>query len=220
MPNWTSVAEARGELRAFLNDGPQDRPVKNKLVIGAVDGVNQVFFTFDDRIVAGTIAFSFDFVEQPSGIITDSDLVQGRFVLTPPPPENVGVRARYYWQLFLDSELDEALRLAAGEIHETDDITTVEPGLKNAALHYAASFAFTKQHTRWIVQRQSEKFLLLESPVDNGAQQRANEFKDAAAAYYKMANELRDAFYQRHGRRHAPAFNVYKPRIPSIQPRR
>lgn len=220
MPAWTSAVEARTELRRFLSDGPQDRPVKNKAVIGAADGSNQIFYTFEDRIVDQSIVFSYNFVEQASAIVSAQDLVMGRFTLTPAPPANTEIRARYYWQLFLDEDLDEALRLAAGEIHETDDITQVEPGLKNAALHYGAAFGYTKQSTRWAVQRQSDRFLLREAPVDDGSQNAANGFRDAAKTYMQMAVDLRSSFYQRHGRRDAPAFNVYKPRIPSIGPRR
>lgn len=220
MPVWSSVAEARDELRRFVSDGPQDKPVKDKLVIGRADGVNQRFYTFEERLVSGSIVFSFDGVEQPAGVIADQDLVMGRFTLTPAPPANTEIRARYYWQLFLDSDLDDALRFAAGEIHETDDVTTVEPGLKYAALHYAAHHGYTKQHTRWLIQRNSDKYLLLEAPVDNGVQRRAETFMTLAETYYKLAVELRDSYYTRHGRRNAPAFNVYKPQIPIIGPRR
>ncbi len=220
MPVWGSVAEARDELRRFVADGPQDKPIKDKLIVGTADGVRQKFFTFEERIVAGSIVFSFAGVEQPPGIIADQDLVMGRFTLAPAPPANTEIRARYYWQLFLDADLDDGLRFAAGEIHETDDITTVEPGLKYAALHYAAHHGYGKQHTRWLIQRNSDKYLLLEAPVDDGARERAESFATVAETYYKMAVELRDAFYTRHGRRNAPAFTVYKPQIPIIGPRR
>lgn len=217
---WADAVTARNDLRSFVRDNVTDRPVKNKLVLGPIDGVNPVFYTYEERIVAGTILFSYDYVEQPGSVIAAQDLIMGKFSLAPPPQANVGVRASYYWQLFLDSDLDEALQLAAGEIHETDDITTVQAGLKNAALHFAASFAFTNQSVRWLVQRASEKYLLQESPVEAPAEQRAKEFRDAATTYYKMGVELRSSFYQRHGRRDAPAWNVYKPVLPPIQPLR
>ena len=47
---WQTQAAARADLRKFLNDGPLDRPVKNKQVIGVVDGSNKEFMTWDDRI--------------------------------------------------------------------------------------------------------------------------------------------------------------------------
>jgi hypothetical protein len=219
MPAWGSTTEARDALRAFVSDGAQDRPVKGKLVIGPADGVNIVFYTWEERIV-GSIVFSLNGVEQAPGIVASQDLVMGRFVLATAPTANTEIRARYYWQLFLDDDLDEALRQAAGEIHETDEITSVEPGLKFTSLHYAAAFAFTKQYTRWMIQRSSEKFLLVERPVEDGARGMADAFKDAADRYYKMAGELRLAYYERHGRRAAPAFTVYKPRIPAIGPQR
>jgi hypothetical protein len=221
VPVWASASAARDDLRAFLNDGAEDRPVKNKLVVGPANGTNRVFFTFEERLVEASLAVSYDGTEQAAAVIDPAtDYVMGRIVLVLAPPANTEVRARYYWQLCLDADLDEALRLAAGEIHETDDITSVEPGLKNAALHYAASFAYTKQHGRWLIQRRSEQFLLLEAPVENGGQQRAGDFKEAAQQYFEMAVKLRDSYHTRHGRREAPAFTVYKPRIPAVGPRR
>ncbi len=217
MPNWITAAEARDELRAFLNDGPVDRPVKSKIVIGVVDGVNKIYYTFDDRVVSGTLVPTIDGVDQSA--FTLDDPILGKFTFTTAPVAQSTVRARYYYQFFLDSELDEFLRMAAGQIRETDDITTVIPGLKNAALNFAGHFAFAKQAIRW-AQRMSERFILEDAPVEGEPQARSNLFKSLSQMYYDTAVKMREDYYKRHGRREAPAFNVYKPRIPSIAPRR
>ncbi len=219
MGAWPDTTTARNELRAFLNDGPQDRPVKAKILIGPVDGVNTVFFTFDDRLVTGSLVVSIDYVDLPGAQVTLNDPVFGKITLTTPPAAQTTVRGRYFFQFFLDSELDEALRNAAGEIHESDDITLTALGLKNAALNFAGYFSFTKQAIRW-AQRMSEKFILEDAPVEDGSIARPNLFNQLAQSYLKNAIQLRDSYYQRHGRRNAPAFTVFKPTFPPIGPRR
>jgi hypothetical protein len=215
---WASSTAARDDLRRFLNDGPQDRPVKSKILIGPVDGSNKRFFTYDDRLVSGTFFPSFNFVEQTSGFAV-TDAVTGIIDFTTAPPAQTTIRARYYYQYFIDSELDEALQLSAGEIAESDDITTVAFGLKNAALNFAGHFAFNKQSVRW-AQRMSEKFILEDQPSEGDGGAKPNLFRQLAADYYKNGSDMRDMYYKRHGRRHAPAFTVFKPIIPNIGPRR
>lgn len=217
---WASAAEARDALRAFINDGPTDRPVKLKQVVGSVDGTNVTFFAWDDRIIPGTLVLSLDGIDQPGGFIANTtDYIMGVIVTTTPPPADQALRARYYFQYFIDSELDEALQMAANQITETDDITSIVPGLKVAALNFGAHFGFQKQAIRW-AQRMSSKFLLQEEPIDTEVEKRSNLFLQLAREYYKQGVQMRDSYYTRHGRRHAPAMGVYKPSTPYWGPRR
>jgi len=219
---WPDAATARSELRAFLNDGPTDRPIKSKILIGPVDGVNRAFYTFEDRIVLGSLVASIEFVDLPTQGVTTATLVDsviGLISLDAPPPQQTTLRARYYFQYFLDAELDEALRNASGELQESDDITLTPFGLKNSAMNFAGYFAFTKMAIRW-AQRMSERLILEDSPVEGGNVGTSNLFNQLAQSYLKNAILLRDSLYMRHGRRNAPAFSVFKPRIPIIAPRR
>jgi hypothetical protein len=217
MPNWQTPAEARNDLRRFLNDGPLDRPVKNKQVVGIVDGSNKEFMTWDDRVVPDSLVATVNF--EPVAVATFDDPIMGVFTLESAPAAQKVVRARYYFQFFLDGDLDEALKMAAGELHETDDITSVQPGLKNSALNFGGHFAFQKQAIRW-AQRMSARFLLEEEPVTQETEQRGNHFLQIAREYWKQGTQGRDSFYMRHGRRNAPASSMWKPRIPPLAPRR
>jgi len=76
-------ATGGNELRAFLNDGAQDRPVKNKQLIGVVDGVNTSFLTFDDRVVPGSLVVTVDLAQVPA---TLNDPVMGIIIVTTTPP--------------------------------------------------------------------------------------------------------------------------------------
>lgn len=218
MGAWPDLATAIGELRTFLNDGPQDRPIKSKQLVGPVDGVNTTFETFDDRLVSGTLVVTFNYASVPGGtVVTVLDAVLGLITIVPAPASGITVRARYYYQYFLDVDLREALLLGVEQVTESADITSIALGLKSTTLNYAGYFAFTKQSIRW-AQRMSERFILEDAPLDGEPQMRPNLFRQLAGDFFRTANTMRDSFYKRDSRRHAPAFAVYKPNVPPIGP--
>lgn len=217
MGAWTTAASAVADLRRFLNDGPADRPIKDKALVGRVDGLNRRFQTYEDRIVDGTFQA---LVNQESVTSAAVDLVMGLFDLTVAPAEGTQVRARYYYQLFTDDDLVEALQLASGEIVENDNVTLVETGLKSAALNIAKGHAFGKQAIRW-ADLMSQRFLLEDAPLDSQPQGRPNLFQQISRDATRLGLELRTSFYTSHSRRNVPAFAVTKPfiRFP-VGPRR
>lgn len=217
MSTWTSLAIAISDLRAFLNDGPVDKLVKQKALIGEVNGTNAVFMTFEDRLTS-VVKITVDFVDQGAGF-TLTDPIQGFIQLTTPPPPSSVIRAAYYYQFFLDSELTEAITMASGEIIGTEDPTQVGIGLKQATMAMAGYFAFTKQSIRWAT-RMSMKFLLEEEPVASETTNRSNLFGQIARTYFDQARTMRDDFYKRQSRSLAPAFGMFKPSIPHVGPRR
>lgn len=224
MANWPSQQAAIDDLRRFVNDGPLDRPVKRKLVIGRVDGVNLNFMTFDDRIIDTSLIVSVDDLPYAVSQVVVDDPILGTFHLiasagppVAPPPLQTTVRAAYYFQYFLDSELAEALMLASQIITEGDDPTQIASGLKPAALHFGASFAYGKQSMRW-AQRKSAQFLLEEEPLSDDVMNRSNLFEKMRESYYKQGIALRDSFYMRDGRRNVPSFNVFKPNTSPTPP--
>jgi hypothetical protein len=216
VPNWPDLATGVAELRIFLNDGPTDRPVKRKNLVGNANAVNTIFETFEDRIVPGTLVASVDFTDVPSTLI---DPLFGLVQLATPPNAGQGVRARYYFQFFLDSELQQVLPDGARETLDTEDVTQIPPGLKNVCLYFAGSFAFRKQAIRWAT-RMSNRFLLEEEPLVQEPIARPNHFENIATKFYDEARILRDDFYKRHSRSLAPAFNMFKAKVPFISPRR
>jgi len=222
--NWPSQQAAIDDLRRFVNDGPLDRPVKRKQVIGRVDGINTNFMTWDDRIIPTTLLVSVDDAPYAASQVVVDDPILGTFHLivsagppVAPPPLQSTVRAAYYFQYFLDSELSEALMLSAQIITEGDDPTMIASGLKPAALHFGSSFAYGKQAMRW-AQRKSAQFLLEEEPLSDDVMNRSNLFQRMSDAYYNKGLKLRDSFYMRDGRRNVPSFNVFKPNTSPTPP--
>jgi hypothetical protein len=222
--NWPSQQAAIDDLRRFVNDGSVDRPVKRKQVIGRVDGVNANFMTWDDRIIGPSLIVSVDDAPYAPAQVVVDDPILGTFHLiasagppVAPPPLQSTVRAAYYFQYFLDSELNEALMMSAQIILEGDDPTLIASGLKPAAMHFGASFAYGKQAMRW-AQRKSAQFLLEEEPLSDDVMNRSNLFQRMSDAYYNKGLKLRDSFYMRDGRRNVPSFNIFKPNTSPTPP--
>jgi len=214
---WTDLAVAISDIRAFVNDGPFDKLVKQKALIGEVNGSNDIFMTFEDRLTT-VQKITVDFIDIGPAF-TLIDAIQGFIQLTTPPAPSSVVRAAYYYQFFLDSELTEAVTMATGEILGTEDPTQVPIGLKQATMAMAGYFGFTKQSIRWAT-RMSMKFLLEEEPVKAETMNRSNLFGQIAKSYFDQARTMRDDYYKRQSRSLAPAFGMFKPRIPTIGPRR
>jgi hypothetical protein len=216
---WLDVSTARADLRRFLNDGPSDRPVKMKQVVGLIDGANKQFMTWEDRLVDGTLVVSVDFVDLAGSQVTVNDSTFGIFTLVAAPQPGQIVRARYYHQFFTDAELDESLQMAAIECVDGDDITLVPLMLKTAALNFGGHFSYQKQAIRWANQM-STRFVLEEQPTEQDLQTKPSHYRQIAQDYWKQGVIMRDGAYMRRGRRNAPAVAVNKPRLRPLAPRR
>ncbi len=213
---WPNLATAVAETRVFLNDGPLDKPVKRKQLVGNANGANTLFQTWEERLVPGSMVVTVDFTQVAS---TEIDLVQGLIQLAVAPTPGQVVRGRYYYQFFFDSELEEFVQRGAAMINESEDVTLVAPGLKDACMSFAGFYAFRKQAIRW-AHRMSDRFLLEEEPLVQEPIARPNHFEQMAQKFLDEGRVLRDDYYRRHSRSLAPAFAVFKPRIPPIAPRR
>lgn len=209
---WNSTAEAITSLRTFLHDGPKDRLVKQKMVVGAVDGVNKDYFTFEDRLIDGTLVVTVNFDVVTA---TVTDLIAGEFTCDTAPPIDATVRARYYFQFFLDEELTEAITDGCIQILQVDSVTKIPLEMRNAVLFYAGGMAYQKQAMRW-AERMSHKFLLEEEPLQAEILARSNMFGSIADKLYKRGEWFRDDIYKSAGRRNVPAFGVYKPNVRAI----
>lgn len=221
MGAWLTVSDYVADLRRYLSDSPVDKPVKGKKVLGDTDGVKTEFMTFDDRLVPDSLTVLIRGQEVPPEDVTVTDLLQGRFVLATAPSPGAEVQARYYYQDFLDVELEEAAELAADAIVPgTDDITFVQPGFKLPALAFGAHFAYAKLAGAY-ARRRSDRFLLEEAPVDNAAIGAAvNLFRDLSRDALNQSLRLRDDAIQGAGRRNVPSFRVVYRKIPQVGPYR
>jgi hypothetical protein len=217
---WPTMDVARVDLRLFLADGPTDRPVKSKQVVGPVNGINATFLTWEDRLVEDTLFVTVNGQEIAGGDLDTVDYVFGKFTFPANqiPPANLPIHAAYYFQYFLDEDLDAALLSAVGQLTSGSDPAAVPHGLHQAALNFAGYFAYSKQAMKW-AQRMSDRFILQEQPLDSDAMNRSNMFRSMANDMAKVARDWRDDYYKGQGRRETPAWAVFKPYVPRVGPR-
>jgi hypothetical protein len=222
---WTT---SNAELRTFLHDGATDKIAKRKPVFGPQDGTNKVFETFEIRRVTdfstitpgGTTGVGV-FVNGVIAKVDTDDLVVGEFALHTAPvqtPTADSLVASYYYQWFLDTELDVFLENASRWLGQANDITQTPIGLQTAALNFAAAEALRKVAERWS-ERWSQIYNLEDNPSDMNKGPVDNWMK-LAAAYEKSAKEQRAGFYTRQDQPLAPNFSISPGRIPAVTPKR
>jgi len=212
MSAWTTALQ---DLRVFLTDTPADNLIKDKAVIPPVgDGVRTNFMTFDDRLLAsGVLSGEFpplrvwvDGQEVASSGIQVVDRIRGEFrFLYTVPNSGQTIRASYYFQQFLDAELENYLERAR-ELVNAASIEDVPEGLRTAVLHFAGSLAFSRLAVRW-QQRKTQQFLLADEPARMEAEEKIEFFRERAQEYMETALKLRQQYYfMRMDRGHAPAY--------------
>lgn len=210
------------DLRRLMSDGPQDKRAHQKRTVpSGGDGEQTIFKTLETRYVPGSLQVFVDGVLQTiTTEYTESDPVAGEFTFVTAPGINTIVKASYYWRHFGDDELQQFIDYAAFYLGYTV-AALVEEGLRPAAIHKAASDAWARLSVFW-QERRSEQFILEESPSVGTptAEERQKEYSDAADIFLKRADRLRDDFYKRQGRRHAPAQAILAGAVHETTPRR
>ena len=209
MTAWAS--DPISDLRTFLSDGPHDHIVKRKKLFPTPDGTSTAFYTFDDRLLAGSLVA---YVNDVVVAATLTDPISGAITLAKAPASGTLATADYYYQWILDAELTTFLSYAYSFVSAAD-ATQVSEGLKIAVLQQAGSSAWMKLASHW-VERAAHKFLVEDEPAKSEAEARAVHFSDLAGKYAKLALASRQSFYRlRQDSGYAPAFGRT---LPSIQP--
>lgn len=227
--SWTTNQIGIDELRAALSDGPTDKLAHDKRVLGRKNGTNTRFKTFERRRVT-------DFTATPatgspegvylnnelvlvSGIASDSPIT-GSFVLkSAPDDDGTDMTATYYWQYFVDPELQTFLEKAMSWLGKGTDYTVLDDGLIPAALEYAKYQAYSKL-ALWFLQNASEAFMLEDKPDEKKNTGVVAEFNRMSAAALKQATTLRDTFYTRQGQSLSPLFGTAGGNVRDPMPRR
>ena len=193
-------SDPRGNLRTFLNDDAQANLIKNKPVFpfprGEADGTASTFFTFEDRIFCDEgpqdqsssplrifigSPYSQQVTEYPASGIVVTDAVGGEFTLMGAAPSGVLIKAQYYWQKWLDPDLDLYLQQAALQMN-VSTASQVPDGLQLAALNLAGSMAHRQMAARWSF-RKTMQFLLEDKPA-------AEHIEGLVAFHTEQAKEL------------------------------
>jgi len=225
-------ADPSGELRTFLSDTTNDNFVKEKRLIGTTDGVNRIFYTFEDRILASgnqsvmdpTLALRVFWQGSEvaaSGILV-TDQIRGEFQLTFSPSglgEFERLTGSYFFRQHLAAELTTFLTRSASQVGVAT-VADVALELQTPVTCFAASFAHTKLAQRW-QQRKSEQFMLDDEPARQEAEARISFHQQEAERLYRMAREMRRDFYETsNDRNFKPAYGLLKRTPQPYTPRR
>lgn len=218
-----SWATAVSDLRVKLSDGPTDKLRAFKRVLGDTNGTNTTFKTFEFRRVTDFVAPS---GSGYAGVYVNGTIVSvafdepssGYFVLNLPPASGAVVEATYHVQYFLDSELDEFMRLSCNWLLAADDYTQIPAGLHPAALQYAMADAYGKLAMRF-AEHLSETFRMEDTP-DPKRFEMVAQYKQAAQEARDMAHKLRDEYYKRQGQHLSPLFGTSVGKVRDTAPNR
>lgn len=207
-----SYTSAIVELRQLLSDSEFHKKVSKKKLIGAIDGENTSFITYDKRILSDSFQA---FVNNIAVDSTVEDEVKGEITLSSAPDKNSRVEASYYWRFWIDDELINFLNKGAEATSQfTSSIPdnaylSIIPGLKTCALMLSASLATRSLIQYMINRRHSEEFLLEQDGNDDkDFSAMISALQKVADQYWKDGIQMRDDFYKRQGKRNAPAFGI------------
>lgn len=221
MAAWTTAVN---DLRVKLSDGPTDKLRAFKRVFGILNGTNKLFKTFEFRRVT-----NFTTATTPLGVykndvlllttdIASDDPATGYFTLVAAPVDGDRLECAYNIQWFLDTELQDFLRIAMNWALGIDDYSTTVEGLRQAVLNYASAEAYQKLALRWIGNL-SETYRMEDAP-DPKKRDLVQQYMDAAESLRKEAVTLRDDYYTRKGQSKAPLFRTLSGNVPDVAPRR
>jgi len=225
---WTTTAQAISDLRTLIADGPTDKLCDQKLVFGPINGVNTRFKTFELRRVTDFTApivspspvgvFKNFVILNPSTDLSTDDLTSGTFNLAVAPVDGDEIRASYYYQWFLDTDLDTFLQTASQWLGNAPTYVNTPDGLIPAVLHYAAEEAYARL-SLWFSTNQSNAFMLNDAP-DPKNKGVADSYQKMADSMESKAEKLRAGYYTRQDQPLAPLFASNFGRVRNLTPRR
>lgn len=216
-----SWATAVDDVRRILSDGSKDKLRHRKRVFGKIDGTNTRFKTLEFRrltTLVGAVAPVGAYVDGSLAAVTSDDFSDtGEFVLATAPADGSVVEATYFIQWFLDSEVEGFLTSAANWL-TFGVFADIPPGLRPAAIHYAAQEAYLKLAVRW-AEELSETYRLEDAPSE-GAFEIVDKYRQIAMDMHKKSMALRDDFYTRSGKQKQPSFGIIAGNVPDPVPKR
>jgi hypothetical protein len=143
MAAWES-APALNSLRVKLGDTLTSKFEFRVDTYPTPDGLAKRFFTGRNQLMEGSLLVFVDDREQSQGIT--ANFPQGTFEMADPPAVGAKLQASFYYQWFLDSELEEFLTLAANAFGQSTHVgTTIPDGLRPAVLSIACYHAYMRK---------------------------------------------------------------------------
>jgi len=218
MSSWSTAVS---DVRKIISDGPTDKLLYRKKVIGEINGVNVTFKTFEARRISAFVSPT-----APAGVflndgtsvtVTTEDMESGEFVVMTAPVDGTSLVATYYYQWFNDNELTEFLTDASEWIGFGSDYTTIGVDLRPAAKEFAAHKAYQKLVSKMAVNL-AETYQLYDAP-DGKRFDPVQAYMRISKDKYDLALKLRNDVYDgRKGQAKAPRSAVVRGRVRDVPP--
>ena len=210
------MSDTEAAVRIMLDDitSPPSHSVRKEnlrqSVIGdQVDGTNKNFILNNRKLIASSLVVVADNVVVTPTVI---DLGKGIFTLTAAPTTSLIVR--YDYNFFTDTEIDahitEGLRFVGIQV-----IDNVDFGLMKALEHKAAASAFEE-----LASRTAQLFDASAGGKTLSKASIKSHYLELAKYHHDKADKERLAFYERQGRREAPAYGGFSTKQSPYTPRR
>jgi hypothetical protein len=188
--------------------------------VGRTNGVNVVFQSLEFRRVTDLSTASAPagvFVNDVAVTVTSDIPEVGEVTLTAAPANGTEVRATYYYQWFLDPELEQFIQYAVNWLGPGNDITQVVQGLRPAVVQHAAGLAYQKLAVRW-AENWSMVYKLEDAPKDPAIVIKG--YNDMAKSALLQAETLRKQYYSRQDLNEQPIFAFVSGRVRDPVPKR
>jgi hypothetical protein len=219
---WATTTDAIAEFRLQISDGPTDKLAFDKTVVGLIDGNNVNFKTFNVRritaLVGGDGSPLGAFVNGEVVSVISEELLSGIFVLKEAPSEGDTVTATYYYEWFLDTQLDTFLKTASRWALSDEDYTHTPNGLIDAVLYKACAKAYRELAVRF-AKLYSEQYRMEDLPKED-LKKTQEQYSRLADMHEKQARSEMDFYYTRQGKNKQPLFSSINGNVKNVGPNR
>ena len=209
MPAPNTVPAAILAIRLSINDSASSNYAGPDNLEAQVDGLRKVFKLSNKNIVTGNPS-TFYVVDNGTPVYADpTDPVNGLIVLATAPA--LSFEYYYYFQKFIDSEIQQFLDTGLGKVGQTETtLTTIDQGLWDVVSHYASAEAFHSLMAKF-----AETFNTNVEGEDYTMSDIFKAYKTLHDSHVKDGDEMREEYYKKQGRRfqsystsnYAPQFN-------------
>lgn len=216
--SWNAVQE----LRDLLSDNERDKFRYRQMVFPNPNGINKQFKTFEFRRLTaftqdhgGFLGIYLNGLAVPASEISYDNQETGEFSFVTAPNDGDEIKASFFVQWFRDEELNTFLINAIRWLGLGDALVEITPGLKPAALKYAASEAYQKIAVRW--SEWLSATYRVEDMKDPGQEPVVSSYQTMAKAFRDDAENSRNNFYQRQGQPLSPLWTTLPGNIKTTQ---
>lgn len=218
---WASQSDAILALRSLIFDGPTDKIAAMKEVVGVKDGTNLTFKTFEYRRVTDLTTASFPLGIYKNGALVNAtvdDLPSGAFQVAVAPIQRDTFVASYYYQWFLDSELDGFLQTASNWLGLGALYQNIPDGLNPALLDYSARESYRTAAMKTSI-KLSQTYKMEDAPSED-IKNTVQVWQSMAKDFLDSATTQRKSYYSRQDQFEAPLFGFSLGRVKDPTPRR